>query len=191
METTLAAEPVSVTAAPVGELADFDAVVRDHQPAIFRFVLVSLREREPAENLTQECFLRAYQARRSFRGDASVRTWLMRIAVNLVNDHRKSARLRFWRRAAQTSLDVTFTGDWLADPRSSPEAEASAREQVKAVWRATAALSERQRTVFLLRFVEEMEIREIAAAVGLREGTVKAHLFRAVEAVRKKLTETP
>ncbi|MGA2155749.1 MAG: sigma-70 family RNA polymerase sigma factor [Bryobacteraceae bacterium] len=191
METTLAAEPVSVTAAPVGELADFDAVVRDHQPAIFRFVLVSLREREPAENLTQECFLRAYQARRSFRGDASVRTWLMRIAVNLVNDHRKSARLRFWRRAAQTSLDVTFTGDWLADPRSSPEAEASAREQVKAVWRATAALSERQRTVFLLRFVEEMEIREIAAAVGLREGTVKAHLFRAVDAVRKKLRETP
>ena len=59
------------------------------------------------------------------------------------------------------------------------------------MWRATAALSERQRTVFLLRFVEEMEIREIAAAVGLREGTVKAHLFRAVDAVRKKLRETP
>jgi RNA polymerase sigma-70 factor (ECF subfamily) len=191
METTLAAEPVSVTAMPTGELADFDAVVRDHQPAVFRFLLASLREREPAENLTQECFLRAHQARRNFRGEASVRTWLMRIAVNLLNDHRKSARLRFWRRAAQTSLDVAFTGDWLADRRSSPEAEASAREQVKAAWRAAAALSERQRTVFLLRFVEEMEIREIAAAVGLQEGTVKAHLFRAVEAVRKKLTETP
>jgi RNA polymerase sigma-70 factor (ECF subfamily) len=86
---------------------------------------------------------------------------------------------------------VAFTGDWLADRRSSPEAEASAREQVMAVWRAAAALSERQRTVFLLRFVEEMEIREIAAAVGLQEGTVKAHLFRAVDAVRKKLRETP
>ncbi len=189
METTLAAEPVSVTGIAAGELADFDAVVRDYQPAVFRFLLASLREREPAENLTQECFLRAYQARRSFRGDASVRTWLMRIAVNLVNDHRKSARLRFWRRAAQTSLDVAFTGDWLADRRSSPEAEASAREQVGVVWRAAAALSERQRTVFLLRFVEEMEIREIAAAVGLQEGTVKAHLFRAVDALRKKLGE--
>jgi RNA polymerase sigma-70 factor (ECF subfamily) len=189
METALAAEPVAVTATPAGELADFDAVVRAHQPAVFRFLLASLREREPAENLTQECLLRAYQARRSFRGDASVRTWLMRIAVNLVIDHRKSVRLRFWRRAAQTSLDVAFTGDWLADRRSSPEAEASAREQVKAVWRAAAALSDRQRTVFLLRFVEEMEIREIATAVGLQEGTVKAHLFRAVEAVRKKLTE--
>jgi hypothetical protein len=58
---------------------------------------------------------------------------------------------------------VAFTGDWLADRRSSPEAEASAREQVMAVWRAAAALSERQRTVFLLRFVEQMDIREIAA----------------------------
>jgi RNA polymerase sigma-70 factor (ECF subfamily) len=191
METTLAAEPASMTAAPAGELADFDAVVRDHQPAVFRFLLASLREREPAENLTQECFLRAYQARRNFRGEASVRTWLMRIAVNLVHDHRKSAPLRFWRRAAETSLDVAFTGDWLADRRSSPEAEASVREQVRAVWRATVALSERQRTVFLLRFVEEMEIREIATATGLQEGTVKAHLFRAVDAVRKKLRDTP
>ena len=190
METTLAAEPASVTGISAGELADFDAVVRDHQPAVFRFLLASLREREPAENLTQECFLRAYRARRSFQGRASVRTWLMRIAVNLVNDHRKSARLRFWRRAAQTSLDVPFTGDWLADRRTSPEAEASAREQVRVVWRAAAALSERQRTVFLLRFVEEMEIKEIAAALGLQDGTVKAHLFRAVDAVRKRLTET-
>jgi len=191
METTLAAEPASVTEIAAGELADFDAVVRAHQPAVFRFLLASLREREPAENLTQECFLRAYQGRRSFRGDASVRTWLMRIAVNLVNDHRRSARLRFWRRAALTSLDISFTGDWLADRRSSPEAEASAREQVQAVWRAAAELSARQRTVFLLRFVEEMEIREIALATRLQEGTVKAHLFRAVEAVRKKVRETP
>ena len=120
METTLAAEPVSVPSIAAGELADFDAVVRKHQPAVFRFLLASLREREPAENLTQECFLNAYRGRHSFRGAASVRTWLMRIAVNLVIDHRKSVRLRFWRRAAQTSLDVAFTGDWLADRRSSP-----------------------------------------------------------------------
>jgi RNA polymerase sigma-70 factor (ECF subfamily) len=191
METTLAAEPVPVTSIDAGALADFDAVVRDHQPAVSRFLLASLREREPAENLTQECFLRAYRARQSFRGDASVRTWLMRIAVNLLNDHRKSARLRFWRQVAQTSLDTSFTGDWLADRRTSPEAEAVARQQVEAVWRAAAELSERQRTVFLLRFVEEMGIGEIAAATGIQEGTVKAHLFRAVEAVRRKVRETP
>ena len=190
METALAEERLPVTEIAVGELDDFDAVVREHRPAVFRFLLATLRERELAENLTQECFLRAYQARLGFRGAASVRTWLIRIALNLVNDHRKSARLRFWRRISETSLDVEFTGDWLADRRSSPEAEASAREQVRTVWRAAAGLSERQRAVFLLRFVEEMEIREIAAAMSLREGTVKAHLFRAVDAVRRKLRES-
>ena len=190
METALALERVPVTEIAAGELDDFDAVVREHRTAVFRFLLATLRERELAENLTQECFLRAYQARQGFRGAASVRTWLIRIALNLVNDHRKSARLRFWRRVAETSLDVEFTGDWLADRRSSPEAEAAAREQVRTVWRAAAGLSARQRTVFLLRFVEEMEIREIAAAMGLREGTVKAHLFRAVDAVRRKLRES-
>jgi RNA polymerase sigma-70 factor (ECF subfamily) len=190
MDTTLAEERVPVPEIAAGELDDFDAVVREHRPAVFRFLLASLREREPAENLTQECFLRAYQARYGFRGASSVRTWLIRIALNLVNDHRKSARLRFWRRVSETSLDVEFTGDWLADRRSSPEAEASAREQVRTVWRAATSLSARQRTVFLLRFVEEMEIRELAAAMSLREGTVKAHLFRAVDAVRRKLRET-
>jgi RNA polymerase sigma-70 factor, ECF subfamily len=191
METTLAAEPASVTAAPAGELADFDAVVRDHQPAVFRFLLASLREREPAENLTQECFLRAYQARRNFRGEASVRTWLMRIAVNLVNDHRKSARCASGGGLPKPAWMSRSPATGWPTGAVRPEAEASAREQVRAVWRATAALSERQRTVFLLRFVEEMEIREIAAATGLQEGTVKAHLFRAVDAVRKKLRETP
>lgn len=190
METALAEERFPVTEIAAGELDDFDAVVREHRPAVFRFLLATLRERELAENLTQECFLRAYQARQGFRGAASVRTWLIRIALNLVNDHRKSARLRFWRRVSETSLDVEFTGDWLADRRSSPEAEASAREQVRTVWRAAAGLSQRQHTVFLLRFVEELEIREIAAAMDLREGTVKAHLFRAVDAVRRKLRES-
>ena len=56
-----------------------------------------------------------------------------------------------------------------------------------AVWDTVGGLSPRQRTVFLLRFVEEMELLEIAAATGMKEGTVKAHLFRALEAVRTRI----
>jgi RNA polymerase sigma-70 factor (ECF subfamily) len=59
-----------------------------------------------------------------------------------------------------------------------------AREQVKRMWQAVDGLSERQRTVFLLRYVEEMEIAEIGQATGLSEGTVKAHLSRALGRVR-------
>lgn len=170
-----------------GGIDDFDALVEAHRPRIFRFLLASLRDRETAENLTQDCFVRAYQARARFRGDASVATWLMHIAANLVREHEASGRLKFWRRTLRPDVDVTDVSDWIPDRQRSPEAVASAKEQVRAVWKAAAQLSERQRTVFLLRFVEDMDLLEIAAVTGMKEGTVKAHLFRALQAVRAGL----
>jgi RNA polymerase sigma-70 factor, ECF subfamily len=166
---------------------DFDALVEAHRPRVFRFMLASLRDREAAENLTQDCFVRAYQARAQFRGDSGVATWLMHIAANLVRDHEGSGRLKFWRRTLRSDLDVTDIGDWIPDRQRSPEAVAAAKEQVRAVWNAAARLSERQRTVFLLRFVEDMDLLEIAAVTGMKEGTVKAHLFRALQSVRAGL----
>ena len=168
------------------ELDDFDAVVRLYWLKVFRFALASLRDRHAAETLAQDCFFRAYKARGSFRGEASVSTWLMRIAVNLVRDHARDRRLQFWKRARLTAVDVNTAGRWIPDGGASPEVAASMKEQVQAVWDAAGGLSERQRTVFVLRFVEDMDLLEIAAATGLKEGTVKAHLFRAIQAVRER-----
>jgi RNA polymerase sigma-70 factor, ECF subfamily len=165
----------------VDALADFDAVVREWWPRVFRFALASLRDRDAAQSVAQDCFLKAYQARARFRGEASVRSWLMQIAVNLVRDRARSRRLQFWKRC-DAGVDVQ-----IADGRRSPEAEVLARQQVEAVWAAARGLSERQRTVFLLRFVEEMDLLEIAAVTGMKEGTVKTHLFRALQAVRERL----
>jgi RNA polymerase sigma-70 factor (ECF subfamily) len=188
METVLLRELVPAMAqSATRQLADFDGVVQLYQTGIFRFILGSLRDRDAAETLTQECFLKAYRARDQFRGEASVKTWLMRIAVNLVRDHLSNARLRFWRRTQRSSVDVTVAQGWLADRQSSPEAIVNAKQQVAAVWNAVATLPDGQRTVFLLRFVEEMELLEIAAATGLREGTVKIHLFRALRSVRTRM----
>ena len=86
-------------------------------------------------------------------------------------------------------MDPNDISDWIPDQQKSPEALALAKEQVEAIWRAAASLSERQRTVFLLRFVEDMDLLEIAAVTGMKEGTVKTHLFRAVQAVRLGLEE--
>ena len=131
--------------------------------------------------------MKAYQARARFRGESSVNTWLMQIAVNLVRSHVASSRFRFWRRTERSSVDVAVAEGWLPDPQSSPEAVALAKQEVAAIWEAAANLSSRQRDVFLLRFVEEMDLVEIAAATGMKEGTVKAHLFRALESVRKQV----
>jgi len=161
--------------------------MRVHWLKVFRFALASLRDRHAAESLAQDCFFRAYKARDSFRGEATVNTWLMQIAVNLIRDHARDRRLQFWRRARQSAVDVTTAGRWIRDAGASPEVAALMKEQVQAVWDATGSLSERQRTVFLLRFVEDMDLLEIAAATGLKEGTVKVHLFRALQAVRERM----
>jgi RNA polymerase sigma-70 factor, ECF subfamily len=174
---------------PTVPLDDFDSLVKRYRPRIFRFLLASLRDRESAENLTQDCFVRAYRARGQFRGAASPGTWLMQIAANLLRNHTASGRLKFWRRALRTGLDLADLREWIPDRHASPEDLALAKEQVQAMWQAVGVLSERQRTVFLLRFVEDLDLLEIAAITGMKEGTVKAHLFRALQSIRARFEE--
>jgi RNA polymerase sigma-70 factor, ECF subfamily len=169
------------------ELADFDEVVRVYRPRILRFLSASLTDRDAAETLTQECFLKAWNARQQFRGDSSLSTWLTRIAVNLLRDHLRSRSLRFWQKTRGSALDVMDISDWIPDGRSSPESITLARDRVAAVWRAVEKLSAQQRTVFVLRFVEEMELDEIATTIGMNLSTVKSHLYRALAIVRERI----
>ena len=175
------------SAASRAEVQDFDAVVRINWPRVYRFLLVSLRDRDLAETLTQECFLKAYRSRNSFRGESAIHSWLMQIAVNLVRDYARSRRLQFWRRTQAAAVDAHEISDWISDKSQSPETRAVVREQVETIWRASETLSERQRTVFVLRFVEDMNILEIAETTGLTEGAVKVYLFRAVRAIRNRM----
>ena len=166
---------------------EFAALAASHRPQIFRFLLASTRDVDLAETLTQECFLKAHCHWSNFRGESSALTWLMRIAINLQKDHWRSRRIRFWRLTRSNAVDADEAGNWLPSGASSPEQQLLAREQVKRVWKAVDGLSGRQRTVFLLRYVEEMEIAEIGEATGLSEGTVKAHLSRALGRVRNEV----
>jgi RNA polymerase sigma-70 factor (ECF subfamily) len=172
---------------PDVEIWDFDRVVQLYQPSIFRFLLASLRDRDAAESLTQDCLLRAYRNRHRFRGDSSVKTWLMQIAANLVRDQRRNRRLQFWRRAEPLPGDARDAVDRVAHHETSPEAQTVLREQVQAIWESAENLPEKQRLVFLLRFVEDMDLAEIAQVLGSSEGTVKVHLFRAVHKVRARM----
>ena len=169
------------------ELQDFDEVVRLHWRQVHRFIAASVRDADSAQSLTQDCFMRAYSARDAFRGQAGVKTWLMQIAVNLVRDFSRSRRLQFWKRVSASAVDPGDAGSLLPDGGDSPEGLALQREQVRIILEASRSLPERQRTVFLLRFVEEMDLLEIATATGMKEGTVKTHLSRAVRAIRGRL----
>jgi RNA polymerase sigma-70 factor (ECF subfamily) len=166
---------------------EFSSIVESHRPQIFRFLLASTRDMDLAETLTQECFLKAHRNWAHFRGESSAMTWLMRIAINLQKDHWRNRRLQFWRQTRTNSVDLDEASDWLPSGERSAEQQMLAREQVGHVWKAMSGLSERQRTVFLLRYVEEQELGDIARATGLSEGTVKAHLSRALGKVRAEL----
>jgi RNA polymerase sigma-70 factor (ECF subfamily) len=166
---------------------DFTHVVSTHRPQIFRFLLASTRDVDLAETLTQECFLKAHRNWASFRGESSAMTWLMRIAINLQKDHWRNRRMQFWRQTRTNAVDLDEASEWLPSGESSQETALLARERVGQVWQAVEGLSERQRTVFLLRYVEELELSEIARTTGLSEGTVKAHLSRALARVRTEL----
>ena len=166
---------------------EFSSVVQSHRPQIFRFLLASTRDMDLAETLTQECFLKAHRNWGSFRGESSAMTWLMRIAINLQKDHWRNRRMQFWRHAQTNAVDMDEASEWLPSGERSVEQQMMAREQVAQVWSAVEDLSERQRTVFLLRYVEELELSEIARSTGLSEGTVKAHLSRALVKVRAEL----
>lgn len=170
-------------------LRDFDTAVRAHQPGLFRLLMTELRDEDAAATLTQECLLRAYQSRESFRGDASLKTWLYRIAINLARDHQRSKRAGFWRRLfrGDNSEPVTHLAP---DPAPSAERALVAREQLAAVMRAVETLSAQQRTAFHLRFIEEMSNEEVARVMGIEVGTAKVHVSRAVGAVRRIVKES-
>lgn len=169
---------------------DFATVAQAHRSQIFRFLLASMRDPDMAETLTQDCLLKAYRNWASFRGESSVMTWLLRIAINLQKDYWRNRRLQFWRQTQMQSVSVDEASEWLPSQASSPEAQLMAREQVQQVWRVVETLSERQKTIFLLRHVEEMDLLEIAETTGLNEGTVKAHLSRAMAKVRAEMRKS-
>ena len=169
---------------PATEIEEFEQLVEQYRTRVLRFVFASVRDMDLAETLTQDCFWKAYKNRRAFRGECSVHTWLIKIAINLIRSHMRNRRFQFWRGTKQIRSEEIHGRP---DGSISPEDRASINEQVKAVWEATRTLSERQRTVFVLRYVEDMDVPEIAQSTGVSESTVNVHLVRAVQRIRRRL----
>ncbi len=170
----------------VSELDDVEALMRLYKAKVLRFVAFSIHDRDAAESITHDCFLKAHNTRKQFRGDCSVSTWLMRIAFNLVRDHTKSIKFRFWKSVAASAVDVSDLSDYVPSGVRSPEAQLLAREKVAMVQSALKNLSDRQRSVFVMRFVEEMDLDEIVEVTGMPMATVKTHLYRAAALIRAR-----
>ena len=183
-------EPANLTLLPPGQASaasPFDDLATIHslyEQRIFRFLLLSTRDRDLALTLTQETFLKAWRTRASFRGDCSVATWITHIALNLLRSHTRTDGFRFWKRAAASAVDAGDLADRLAHSGRSAEQLLIAKQSLAHVWKSVEELTPRQRTVFLLRFVEELELSDIAEVMNLPLPTVKTHLYRGLDRVR-------
>ena len=187
----LAAHPAMIGCVPdqttASELDNIEELDRVYRPRLLRYVAFSTGDQDLAETIVQDCLLKAYNARASFRGDCSVSTWLTHIATNLIRDHQRTRKFQFWRRVQRTAPDITEVRGIVRSTESSPERQVLARERALQVNDALESLSEKQRTVFMMRFIEEMDLQEICHATGMQINTVKTHLHRAVKAVRAQV----
>jgi RNA polymerase sigma-70 factor, ECF subfamily len=171
------------------ELDDIDQLVHRYGARLLRFVAFSIGDQDLAQSIVQDCFMKAYNARASFRGDCSVQTWLNRIAFNMILDHQRTQKFRFWRSFRKTAVDITEVASILPSEASTPEKDLLRQERAAQVAKALESLSFNQRTIFLMHFQEGMNIPEISSAIDMSANTVKTHLHRAVKAVRAKIGE--
>jgi RNA polymerase sigma-70 factor (ECF subfamily) len=118
METAVTIElPTSpAVASPSALLDDFDAVVAQYWPRVYRYACAAVRDRDEAQTIAQDCFMKAYRARGQFRGESGLATWLIQIAVNLVRDRARNRRLQFWKWAATRSVEAGEAWTWRKSP---------------------------------------------------------------------------
>jgi RNA polymerase sigma-70 factor, ECF subfamily len=171
----------------IGELDDIDGLVRNYRAKVLRFVTYSTGDPDLAETITQDTLLKAHLNRDKFRGDCSVKTWLTGIAINLTRDHTRSAKFKFWRSASSNAIEANEVASILPAEGSSPERQVLAKERVKELSKAIEVLSPNQRTIFLMKFLEEISVNEISEILGMPVNTVRTHLHRALSSVRSQM----
>lgn len=182
-------KPAGATGAPQGELTDhecvarsrqgdrnaFGTLVRRYQDRVYRFVLRMVGSHDEALELTQEAFMKAWQALPDWRPEAQFRTWLFSIASNAA-----TGSLRRRKVVQFVALDEDYD---VPAEATDPAVQLQAKQNLRALQAALDRLPHDQREIVLLREVEDMSYSEISVALGISEGTVKSRLARAREAL--------
>ena len=172
-----------VQRARTGDSQAFDEIVERHKGAVFRAALAALRNREDAEDVTQETFITAYQKIAGFRGEAQLRTWLSRIAWNRSMDYRRRGKSR--RYLALDEPDAVELPSLDADPERATLASTT-HDRVR---REIDRLPENLRDTLLLASGGDHDYATIAELLGVREGTVKSRVFEARAMLRMAMKD--
>lgn len=160
----------------MGDMDAFGIVYTQYERQVFRYAYHLLGNREDADDIKQETFLRAHRAISGFRSDCSLQTWLLKICGNLCRDKMKSRARR-----REVFMDPAMAQDVLrdSDRTSDPIADFERTEAVELALRALDSLPNPQREIILLYEVERLSYAQIAEILGISLASVKLRLFRA------------
>jgi RNA polymerase sigma-70 factor (ECF subfamily) len=178
-----------IDAVLAGSVDRYAELVSRYQSLAWKVAYGFVRNETDATELSQRAFVKAYERLRQFRREAKFSTWLYRILANECKDFFKHAA----RRPRGVSLDQPAAGEEaplfeVADPHGDPRDAAANRELARHLAAAIEALGMKQRMAFVLHHLQGLSLEEVAEAMGCRVGTVKAHVFRATEALRVRFT---
>lgn len=170
-----------------GDRAAFNLLVQKYQHRVLKLVMRYVRDQAEAEDIAQEAFIKAYRALPSFRGDSAFYTWLYRIAANTAKNVLSSSR----RKLVDYDLDLQDPEDYAAQvllkDGDTPEGMLLTEEIRQTVTEAMSALPDDLREAITLRELEGLSYEEIAEVMECPVGTVRSRIFRAREAIDKKL----
>ena len=175
-----------------GEARAFEELMRRHRTGLYNFILRSVRQRETAEEILQDTWLRIVQGAGEFQRASKFSTWAYTVALNLCIDHARKAALRkhpSLDQGARDSDDGPSLGETVKDTRAHPDRDAVGRELQVRLSDAIASLPADQKEVFLLREYSDLAFKEIAAIVGAPENTVKSRMRYALERLQEALAE--
>lgn len=181
-------EEALIAKASKGDLEAFNHLVLTYQDMVFHHAWAMLNDRDLAEDVTQESFIKAFQAIGRFRG-GSFRAWILRIVTNTAYDLLRRSQ----RHPIQSLLPENDDGDeiespaWLADPSASVQAIVEQNDETEHIYRMLDGLPEVYRTVLTLIDINGFDYNEAAQALNLPLGTVKSRLVRARLQMREKL----
>jgi RNA polymerase sigma-70 factor (ECF subfamily) len=182
--------PREAASEAVAHPRDFEAWVQAEQRRVFLLCFRLLGERDEADTVTQEIFLKAYRAlvNPGLTEAADPARWLTRVTVNACLDRLRSRRWRFWRQRPAPDDEQAILG-LARDRGTSAEDRVFAREITARLTAALDGLSPRQRSIFILKHYEDRSLEEIADLLGLDVGTVKSHMSRALVKLRTELRD--
>lgn len=158
-----------------GDRNAFSQLVRRYQDRLYRFILRMVDSHDEALELTQDTFIKAWQALPDWRPDAEFRTWLFRIGSNTAMDCLRRRKV-----VEFVAMDEDYDAP---GGTADPEAQLQTKQRLRALEVALSRLPHDQREIVLLRDIEDMSYGEIGAILGINEGTVKSRLARAREAL--------